>query len=77
MDRIFQLSSYQQDIVDFVKFQKGNLLVDAKAGSGKTSTLIMLADELTKCGNKCLFLRNFLPEKQSCPKQHPQPTEHL
>ena len=56
MDRIFQLSSYQQDIVDFVKFQKGNLLVDAKAGSGKTSTLIMLADELTKCGNKCLFL---------------------
>lgn len=52
----FELSDYQKDIMDFVNYQKGNLLVDAKAGSGKTSTLIMIADALTKTGNKCLFL---------------------
>lgn len=56
MDRNFELSSYQKDIINFVRTQRGNLLVDAKAGSGKTSTLIMIADELTATGNKCLFL---------------------
>ena len=56
MDRNFELSSYQKDIINFVRNQRGNLLVDAKAGSGKTSTLIMIADELTATGNKCLFL---------------------
>ena len=52
----FQLSKYQQDIIDYVRFNKGNLLIDAKAGSGKTSTLILIADELIKSGQKCLFL---------------------
>lgn len=52
----FKLSKYQQDIIDYVKFNKGNLLIDAKAGSGKTSTLILIADELLKSGQKCLFL---------------------
>ena len=52
----FELSSYQKNIMNFVSTQRGNLLVDAKAGSGKTSTLILIADELTKSGNKCLFL---------------------
>lgn len=52
----FELSKYQQDIVDYVKYNKGNLLIDAKAGSGKTSTLILVADELLKSGQKCLFL---------------------
>lgn len=52
----FKLSPYQENIMNFVKTQRGNLLVDAKAGSGKTSTLILIADELTRTGNKCLFL---------------------
>ena len=52
----FELSKYQQDIVDYVKYNKSNLLIDAKAGSGKTSTLILIADELLKSGQKCLFL---------------------
>lgn len=52
----FKLSKYQQDIIDYVKFNRGNLLIDAKAGSGKTSTLILIADELLKSGQKCLFL---------------------
>ena len=56
LDRNFELSDYQKNIINFVRNQQGNLLVDAKAGSGKTSTLIMIADELTAKGNKCLFL---------------------
>ena len=56
MEKNFELSDYQKNIIDFVRNQRGNLLVDAKAGSGKTSTLIMIADELTAKGNKCLFL---------------------
>lgn len=52
----FKLSKYQQDIIDYVKFNRGNLLIDAKAGSGKTSTLILIADELIKLGQNCLFL---------------------
>ena len=56
MDKVFELSDYQKNIMNFISTQRGNLLVDAKAGSGKTSTLILIADELTKSGNKCLFL---------------------
>lgn len=52
----FELSEYQKNILNFVEYENGNLLVDAKAGSGKTSTLILIADKLTKSGNKCLFL---------------------
>ena len=52
----FELSKYQQDILNYVKYQNRNLLIDAKAGSGKTSTLILIANELIKSGKKCLFL---------------------
>lgn len=52
----FELSKYQQDIIDYVKFNKGNLLIDAKAGSGKTSTLIIIANELLKSDKHCMFL---------------------
>lgn len=53
---MYEPSEYQKAIVDAVKNDKGNLLINAKAGSGKTSTLIMISDELTAAGNKSLFL---------------------
>lgn len=56
MNRDFELSSYQQDIMDYVSLNKGNLLIDAKAGSGKTSTLLLIADEILKSKGNCLFL---------------------
>lgn len=68
MNSNFELSSYQKNIINFVNTQRGNLLVDAKAGSGKTSTLILIADELTKSNNKCLFLafnKHIVEELQS------------
>ena len=52
----FEPSSYQKDILNFIKNKNGNLLVDAKAGSGKTSTLCLIADEIIKKDKKCLFL---------------------
>lgn len=35
-----KVSSFQKDIYDFVAHGKGNAVIDAKAGSGKTTTLI-------------------------------------
>lgn len=52
----FELSPYQQNILNFIKDSNSNLLVDAKAGSGKTSTLIMMTDEIIKQNKKALFL---------------------
>ena len=34
------VSDYQKNIYDFVAFGKGNAVINAKAGSGKTTTLI-------------------------------------
>lgn len=56
MSKDFELSHYQQDILDYVALNRGNLLIDAKAGSGKTSTLLLIADEIIKSNKKCLFL---------------------
>ena len=36
----FTPSTYQQQIFDFIKNQSGNLLINAKAGSGKTTSII-------------------------------------
>lgn len=53
----YKLSEYQNNILNYIKYNTGNLLVDAKAGSGKTSTLLLIADLITKQQNKnCLFL---------------------
>lgn len=52
----FELSTYQKNILDYIEREKGNLLVDAKAGSGKTSTLLLIADSIIKQNKKCLFL---------------------
>ena len=56
MENEIKISEYQQNILEYVKNEKGNLLVDAKAGSGKTSTLILLSNEIIKQNKKCLFL---------------------
>ena len=56
MNRDFELSNYQQDIMDYVSLNRGNLLIDAKAGSGKTSTLLLIADEILNSRGNCLFL---------------------
>ena len=56
MNRDFELSNYQQDIMDYVSLNRGNLLIDAKAGSGKTSTLLLIADEILNANGNCLFL---------------------
>lgn len=42
-----QLSSYQSAVVSFVRNQSGNALVQACAGSGKTTTLCLVAGALT------------------------------
>lgn len=39
-------SKYQQAILNWLKNGSGNALVQARAGSGKTSTLVMLADNI-------------------------------
>lgn len=56
MDKKVELSDYQKAIIEYVRNTNNNILVDAKAGSGKTFTLIMVAEELTAKGNQCLFL---------------------
>lgn len=43
-----QPSKLQQAIIDYVTHEKGNLLIQARAGSGKTSTLVMIADALPR-----------------------------
>lgn len=52
----FELSNYQKNILNYIRNEQGNLLVDAKAGAGKTSTLILIADEIIRQNKKCLFL---------------------
>ena len=54
--KTFELSTYQENILKNVKKTNNNLLIDAKAGSGKTSTLLLIADEILKKNKKCLFL---------------------
>lgn len=52
----YNLSSYQKNILDYIQNNNGNLLVDAKAGSGKTSTLILISDLIKEQNKNCLFL---------------------
>lgn len=49
----FPPNEYQKDIIDWVSNGTGNALVDAKAGSGKTSTLELIAQKYPR---KMLFL---------------------
>ena len=49
----FPPNRYQTEIIDWVKNGTGNALIDAKAGSGKTSTLELIAQNYDR---KMLFL---------------------
>ena len=49
----FPPNKYQTEIIDWVKNGTGNALIDAKAGSGKTSTLELIAQNYDR---KMLFL---------------------
>lgn len=49
----FPPNKYQTEIIDWVKNGEGNALIDAKAGSGKTSTLELIAQNYPR---KMLFL---------------------
>ena len=50
----FEPSHYQKSIYDFVEHGNGNLIVEASAGSGKTSTLLKIID-LLPSDKKILF----------------------
>lgn len=52
----FELSEYQKNILNFIKNKDTNLLIDAKAGSGKTSTLVEINNVLKEQGKRCLVL---------------------
>ncbi len=50
-------NKYQKAILDWAENGTGNALIEARAGCGKTSTLIMLANLITeKLHKPCLFL---------------------
>lgn len=50
-------NKYQEKILDWARTGKGNALVEARAGSGKTSTLLLLADVITdELKKPCLFI---------------------
>lgn len=51
-----QLSEYQKNILNELKNGSSNILVEAKAGSGKTSTLLLIAKEIFSKNKQCLFL---------------------
>ena len=57
-------SKYQVAIIDFVKHGNGNLLVDASAGCGKTSSLIMVIKEIPSDASilYCAFNRDIVNE---------------
>ena len=52
----FKPSKYQTDIINTILNTNENILVDAKAGSGKTSTLLLIAECLKLQNKKSLFL---------------------
>lgn len=52
----FELSQYQKDIMNYIDSTNSNLLVDAKAGSGKTSTLILVSEKLNQQNQNSIFL---------------------
>ena len=54
----YEPSKYQKAIYDFIKNGKGNLVVEAAAGSGKTTTLIKSLDFIDESKNILLVAFN-------------------
>jgi superfamily I DNA/RNA helicase len=56
-EKNYELSNYQLAIIDFIKNDQGNLVVEASAGSGKTYTLLKCLEEIP--GDKNILLTAF------------------
>lgn len=54
----FEPSTYQQNILDYIITGKDNLLINAVAGSGKTTTLMLILEALGKDSNNLLCAFN-------------------
>ena len=69
MNTTLKSSKYQEAIYDFVRTQKGNLVVQATAGSGKTTTAIEIAriakEELGLSAKFFAFNRDIVAELKS------------
>lgn len=52
-------SILQQNILNAVNNTKGNIIIDAKAGSGKTTTLLLITNELEKEGKDDYYFTSF------------------
>ena len=64
----FPPNKYQQDIIDWVKNGSGNAIVDAKAGSGKTSTLELVAQNYNRNMLFIAFNKHIADEINSRPE---------
>lgn len=65
-------SKYQIDIINFIKHDVGNLVVEAAAGCGKTSTLVMAINEID-CDKKilfCAFNKDIVKDIKKKTKEH-------
>lgn len=75
----FKPSSYQQALFDWITSGEGSAIVEAVAGSGKTTTIVQ-ALELLPAGDYAIFLafnRNIAEElKRRIPPQHEASTFH-
>ncbi len=49
-------SKYQSAIIEWLVMEEGNAIISARAGAGKTSTLVMLADQIATTGTRAVFL---------------------
>jgi len=58
-----KLSTYQQTILEWTRNSSGSAAIDAKAGSGKTSTLVkVVAPEIRGCANFVAFNKHIADE---------------
>lgn len=64
-------SKYQEEILNFIKHDVGNLIVEASAGCGKTSTLIMAINEIPNTSSIlfCAFNKDIVKEIEKKTKE--------
>lgn len=65
-------SKYQTDIINFIKHDVGNLVVEAAAGCGKTSTLVMAINEIDNERKIlfCAFNKDIVKDIKKKTKEH-------
>ena len=64
----FPPNQYQQDILDWINNGEGNALIEAKAGSGKTSTLVLAAPQICQYSNALFVAFNKHIVEELCAK---------